>query len=102
MAEYIWHIDVFKIREEFKSILFNGIVCEQQAKQIVNTIKGRINRKDNMVEEMYHQSVLARNLLAAQFLGCAIIAFLILRLLDLGTFLYQLPSSVSSSKNGEG
>ena len=52
MAEYIWHIDVFKIREEFKIILFNGIVCEQQAKQIVNTIKGRINRKDSKRPKM--------------------------------------------------
>lgn len=56
---------VEKIREEFKDKLFNGIVCQKQAYDITNTIKGRISRKDNMVEEMYHQSVLARNLLAA-------------------------------------
>lgn len=79
-----------KIREEFKSILFNGIVCEQQAKQIVNTIKGRINRKDNMVEEMYHQSVLARNLLATQFLGCAIIAFFDIKIIGFGYFFISI------------
>lgn len=82
---------VEKIREEFKDIIVEGYVCEQQAKQIVNTIKGRINRKDNMVEEMYHQSVLARNLLVAQFLECIITAIFDIKIIGIW---YLLISSV--------
>ena len=58
-----------RIREEFNDHLFKGVVCQEQAHRIVNIIKGRINRKDNMVEEMYHQSILARNLLSAQIIS---------------------------------
>ena len=65
-----------RIREEFNDLLFKGVVCQEQAHRIVNIIKGRINRKDNMVEEMYHQSILARNLLGAQIISVLVGLFL--------------------------
>lgn len=55
------------ILEEFKPLLFNGHVCQSQAAIILSSIKSRITRKDNLVEDFYHRSIMGRNFFSAQF-----------------------------------
>lgn len=43
--------------------VFGKNVCQEQAAQILSIAKSEIKRKDNLVEEMFHQSIMARNLL---------------------------------------
>lgn len=42
-------------------------ICQEQAKKIFYFAKDHISRKDNLVEDVYYQSIIARNLLMAHF-----------------------------------
>lgn len=59
--------------EEVKSIVADSkipvpsfdAICQEQAKKIFYFAKDHISRKDNLVEDFYYQSIIARNLLMA-------------------------------------
>lgn len=51
----------------------NGEVCQKQASDILRFVKGKIKRRDNLVEDMYYQSILARNLLCAHVIGVVLV-----------------------------
>lgn len=70
-GEY-WLEGVEKVIEDSHVNLSNGSVCQKQAKQILAFAKNHISRKDNLVEEMYYHSIMARNILLGHILGfCA-------------------------------
>lgn len=54
--------------------VFCGNVCQEQAARILRIAKCSIKRKDNVVEEMFHQSIMARNLLCVHILSVIIVA----------------------------
>lgn len=44
-------------------------VCQEQAKKILFFVKDNISRRDNIVEDFYYQSIMARNLFVAHLLA---------------------------------
>lgn len=64
-----WIDGADKIIEASKVMLSDGEVCQEQAKHILDFAKRNISRKDNLVEEMYHHSIMARNILCSHILG---------------------------------
>ena len=58
----------------------DGEVCQKQASDILRFVKGKIKRRDNLVEDMYYQSILARNLLCAHLIGMVLVRVLTMEL----------------------
>ena len=71
----VHEIDI--IRNEFKGSLFQDVVCNDQAKKILNIIKGRIQRKDNLVEDFYHRSIMGRNFCGSQIIATILSCLLV-------------------------
>lgn len=69
-----------KVRLSFRSI------TNDEARCILRFVKNHIARKDNLVEEMYHQSIMARNLCMSHFLAMFISYFLVPNLLASSTY----------------
>lgn len=51
-------------------------ICQEQAKKIFNFVKDHVSRKDNLVEDFYYQSIIARNLLTAHLFAAISISLL--------------------------
>ena len=64
-----WLEDAEKVINDSCVNLSNGRVCQKQAKQILAFAKNHISRKDNLVEEMYYHSIMARNILLGHILA---------------------------------
>lgn len=69
-----------KVRLSFRSI------TNDEARCILRFVKNHIARKDNLVEEMYHQSIMARNLCMSHFLAMFISYFFVPNLLASSTY----------------
>ena len=69
-----------KVRLSFRSITNDESRC------ILRFVKNHIVRKDNLVEEMYHQSIMARNLCMSHFLAMFISYFFVPNLLASSTY----------------
>lgn len=69
-----------KVRLSFRSITNDESRC------VLRFVKNNIVRKDNLVEEMYHQSIMARNLCMSHFLAMFISYFFVPDLLASSTY----------------
>lgn len=69
-----------KVRLSFRSITNDESRC------VLRFVKNNIARKDNLVEEMYHQSIMARNLCMSHFLAMFISYFFVPDLLASSTY----------------
>ena len=69
-----------KVRLSFRSI------NNDESRRILRFVKNHIARKDNLVEEMYHQSIMARNLCMSHFLAMFISYFFVPNLLASSTY----------------
>lgn len=47
----------------------SGKVAQRQAFEVLRYVKSQISRRDNLVEDMYYQSVMARNLFCAHLIA---------------------------------
>lgn len=69
-----------KVRLSFRTITNDESRC------VLRFVKNHIVRKDNLVEEMYHQSIMARNLCMSHFLAMFISYFFVPNLLASSTY----------------
>lgn len=61
-------------------------ITNDESRRILRFVKNHIARKDNLVEEMYHQSIMARNLCMSHFLAMFISYFFVPNLLASSTY----------------
>lgn len=61
-------------------------ISNDESRRILRFVKNHIARKDNLVEEMYHQSIMARNLCMSHFLAMFISYFFVPDLLASSTY----------------
>lgn len=61
-------------------------ISNDESRRILRFVKNHIARKDNLVEEMYHQSIMARNLCMSHFLAMFISYFFVPNLLASSTY----------------
>lgn len=86
-SKYRMDKSVDVIRKSGVSVIGEN-VCQEQAMKILRIAKVSIQRKDNMVEEMFHQSIMARNLLCMHIISALVAVALFAIPFDLSHILF--------------
>lgn len=72
--------------KDSKVLLSFRSITNDESRCVLRFVKNNIARKDNLVEEMYHQSIMARNLCMSHFLAMFISYFFVPDLLASSTY----------------